>query len=64
MGKNKTSGSRNLLLLEKMPYLFTVLFALIGWAVVHIVDRAEKTPTIEFTTKTTLRHSETFMNTL
>jgi len=53
MGTRTESFPKNILLLEKVPYLLTVLFALVGWAVVHIVDRIEKTPTIEYCVETT-----------
>jgi hypothetical protein len=33
---------------EKMPYLLTLLFALAGWTVVHIVDRLSQSPIIEY----------------
>ena len=41
-------GNNNILTLEKIPYLLTMLFALIGWTLTHIADRLLQSPIIEY----------------
>lgn len=36
----------------KIPFLITLILAIIGWAVTHLVDRISSAPTIEFRTST------------
>ena len=38
----------NILKIDKLPYLLTVLFVLIGWGLTHTVDRLLKSPIIEY----------------
>jgi hypothetical protein len=36
---------------EKIPYLLTILFALLSWSLTHIVSRTIEAPTMEYTIK-------------
>lgn len=38
----------NLIKLDKIPYLLTVLFLLLGWSVSHIADRLLSAPIVEY----------------
>jgi hypothetical protein len=42
----------------KIPFLFTLILTIIGWAVAHVVDRISTAPTIEFETSNRVRGSE------
>ncbi|HTJ11386.1 MAG TPA: hypothetical protein VL547_05160 [Dinghuibacter sp.] len=50
---------KELLSLEKVPYLLTILFAMAGWGATHIADQLMSSPIVEYDATTSRRGDTT-----